>query len=192
MKKNIIFIGIIAVLLLTIIESFHQSGKLKQQLSTARSNIHALNTTADSLRDKNGYLYMRTETMQYEISELKEYNNDLLRRLKDVNVKPKDVEIVDNGTMEIHIHDTVYLEADDNGIYYGKWKDTWTEAYFECKDSVLKFDYKTQDSLMIVHYGQKEKFCIWHPFRKRKTSYYTIANLTRPNASVVIKSVKFK
>ena len=188
MKKYLTY----TALILLCIVALMYANKIKKQYTTAQANVKALNSKVDSLKNKEGEWYLKTETLQYTISELKSYNNELLKEIKSLRIKPKNVEYVSTGEMIIHVSDTVYMEADDNGIYYGQWSDPWTNAYFECKDSVLKFDYTTQDSLMLVLYGQKEKFNIFHPFRKRKTSYYSVAKLTRPNSILIVKSIKFK
>ena len=188
MKKNIL----IAMLVLGILVLLNVIRLNAVDEARYKSNIRALNNKVDSLKNKEGEWYHRTEVLQYNISELKSYNEDLLREIKSLKIRPKDVQYVSGGTVTIHVKDTVYLEADDYGVYYGTWSDPWTTAYFECKDSVLKFDYRTQDSLQIILYGQKDKFNIFHPFRKRITQYYTIAKLTRPNAELIVKSVQFK
>lgn len=188
MKKYLTY----TTLILFCIAALMYANRIKKQYTTAQANVKALNSRVDSLKNKEGELYLKTETLQYTISELKSYNSDLLKEIKSLKIKPKDVQYVSGGTVTIHVKDTVYLEADDFGIYYGTWSDPWTTASFECKDSVLKFDYRTQDSLQIILYGQKDKFNIFHPFRKRITQYYTIAKLTRPNAELIIKSVQFK
>ena len=189
--KKILFTIIGALIILLSIQTCNNI-KHKSELQVQKSNVSALQNKVDSFKLKEGEWVYKTETLQYTISELRSYNNDLLKKIKEMNVKPGKVEYVSEGEVVIHVHDTIILEADDSGIYSGTWTDPWTTAYFECKDSVLKFDYKTQDSLMLVLYGQKEKFNIFHPFRKRLTSYYSVAKLTRPNSTLVVKSIKFK
>lgn len=188
MRKYFIYTALILFCIATLM----YVNKTKKQYTTAQANVKALNNKVDSLKNKEGEWYLKTETLQYTISELNNYNNELLTEIKSLRIKPKNVEYVSTGEVVIHVSDTVYLEADDYGIYSGEWKDTWTSAYFEVQDSILKFDYTTQDSLMLILYGQKEKFNIWHPFRKRLTSYYSVAKLTRPNSTLIVKSIKFK
>ena len=192
-KKVIVtYTAILAIMSFLLCSVFAMYRNVKNNLSRAESNVSSLTSKVDSFRTKNNELVTVTQNLQYTVKEAKEYNSELVKKIKELEVKPKNVQSVSEGTMTVHVNDTVYLEADDFGVYSGTWNDTWTSAYFEVKDTVLKFDYVTHDSLMVILYGQKERFNIFHPFRKRKTSYYTLAKLTRPNGKLVVKSVQFK
>lgn len=191
MKKTFIFLAIILILtsfLLYFVQLYHNT---RENLSRANSNVSALTSQLDTFRTKNNELVSKTENLQYTLAEAKMYNMELVERIRELNVKPKNVVSASEGTITIHTTDTVFLKETD-GIFNGEYHDTWTDATFTVKDSILSFDYATKDSLMVVLYGQKEKFSILHPFRKRKTAYYTIAKLTRPNGNLVVKSVQFK
>ena len=187
--KKIIYI---TALILLCITSLLYVSNLKEKYIKAEANVKALTSQVDTLRTKNGELWYRSQSLQLSVDDLKKTNSDLIKKIKQLEIKPSKIEYISEGQLTIRVTDTVFLEADDNGIYYGQWSDPWTNAYFECKDSVLKFDYTTQDSLMLILYGQKEKFNIFHPFRKRLTSYYSVAKLTRPNSTLIVKSIKFK
>ena len=164
---------------------------MKDKLDKAENNYESLKKGYDSVVTKNGQLAVRTLDLQEDLKSYLKENKDLKQKIKDLQVKPGDVNSVSQGQVVIRVKDTVFLHKEDSA-FVGRFEDAWTKADFVVKDSLLSFSYTTTDSLMIVHYGQKERFSILHPFRKRKISYYTIAQLTRPGSSVAIKSVQFK
>ena len=191
MKKNILILSVILILggfLAYYVRLYHNA---QENLSRANSNVSALTSKVDTFRTRNNELVTKTESLQYTLAEVKERNEELVNKIKELGLKPKSVFSTSEGVMETHTSDTVFL-TEENGEFKGEYNDTWTHAEFTVKDTVLSFDYTTRDSLMIIHYGQKEKFSILHPFKKRRTSYYTLAKLTRPNGNLVVKSVQFK
>lgn len=185
MKKNLIIVALIFVVGILM---YNNCG-LREKLGVSEANVHAMNAKVDSIKSKEGELYLKTETLQYTVSQLKSYNKDLLDELKSLKIKPKNTDYVSTGEIYVYIHDTVTLK-EENGVLKGEYNDPWTYAMFSVKDTLLSFEYNTQDTMHLILYKSREKFNIFHPFRKRPVHYNSVAHLTRPTGSVVVNSIK--
>ena len=128
-QRNVLFIALV-VLLVFMFRSCGENTNL--EIFKYEQNIAALKDSIRTYENKNGELVSEKTALITEKDELKEYNDELSKEVKNLKDNPI---IVKKVSVEI-IHDTIYVdpEIDSSGIVYNadssikvvpfKWSDS--------------------------------------------------------------------
>ena len=128
-QRNVLFIALV-VLLVFMFRSCGENTNL--EIFKYEQNIAALKDSIRTYENKNGELISEKTALITEKDELKEYNDELSKEVKNLKDNPI---IVKKVSVEI-IHDTIYVdpEIDSSGIVYNadssikvvpfKWSDS--------------------------------------------------------------------
>lgn len=167
--------------------------ELKSENKRLTNNFYAQCDSADVWKTKSGALASKTKNMEVAIDELQALYGDAKDRIKDLNIKIKDLESYQHGTITKHIHDTVILRDTiiNKGIYKsGAYTDGCVTANFMIDDSTMVFDMISNDTIDI--FISTEKQGQWWKFWTfpRPRVYTTTTSSHCPNTKVAIKSLK--
>ena len=191
-KKNWKEVLIISLGLMFFIQCSNLRG-MKSENKRLTNNFYAQCDSADVWKTKSGVLATKTKNMEVTIDELQALYGDAKDRIKDLNIKIKDLESYQHGTITKHIHDTVILRDTvvDSGTYTtGTYMDGCVTANFMIDDSTMVFDMVANDTIDILISSKKQGS--WWKFWTfpRPRVYTTTASSHCPNTKVIINSCK--
>ena len=111
-QRNALFIALVIVL----VYMFRSCGGNSVDKLKYEQNISSLMDSVRTYQTKNGFMVSEKIALITEKKELKKYNGDLLKEIKDL----KDNPIVVTKVVTKIVHDTIYIkpELDTNGITY--------------------------------------------------------------------------
>lgn len=111
-QRNALFIALVVVLVFM----FRSCGGNSVDKLKYEQNISSLMDSVRTYQTKNGFMVSEKIALITEKKELKKYNGDLLKEIKDL----KDNPIVVTKVVTKIVHDTIYIkpELDTNGITY--------------------------------------------------------------------------
>ena len=167
--------------------------ELKSENKRLTNNFYAQCDSADVWKTKSGALASKTKNMEVTIDELRVLYGDAKDRIKDLNIKIKDLESYQQGAIVKHIHDTVVLRdtiINNDRYKSGTYVDGCATCDFMIDDSVMVFDFMSHDTIDI--FISSEKQGQWWKFWTfpRKRIYTTTAVSHCPNTKVIINSCK--
>lgn len=148
-KSQIVLILALIVSLLFLWASCSNNIDLKNKYDI---NTSALTDTIEYYQTKSGQLAAEKSILQGDIKDLKQLNEDLYKKVKDLEVK-KPEQVVYIETEVIHdVHDTTYI-VDPLLTYQRKdfaFNNQWRvlEGYMELKDNTLGLNF-TQDKVFV-------------------------------------------
>ena len=193
-KKNWKEVLIIVLGLLFFIQCSNIHG-LKSETKRLSDNYYAMCDSASLWKTKSGALATKTQNMEVTIDELNALYGDAKDKIKELNIKIKDLESYQHGVIEKYIHDTITLHDTvvNGGIRKsGTYTDGCVTLDFMIGDSTMSFDMVTKDAIDILIASEKQgswwKFWTW----PRKRIYTTTATSQCPNTKVIINSCKIK
>ena len=191
-KKNWKGVLIISLSLMLIVQCSNLRG-MKSENKRLTNNFYAQCDSADVWKTKSGTLASKTKNMEVTIDELQALYGDSRDKIKDLNIKIKDLESYQHGTITKHIHDTVILRDTimNKGIYKsGTYMDGCVTCDFLVSDSVMVFDFMARDTIDIFISAEKQGS--WWKFWTfpRPRVYTTTASSHCPNTTVMINSYK--
>lgn len=191
-KKNWKSGLIISLGLLFFIQYLNLRG-LKSENNRLSDNFYAMCDSAEVWKTKSGALATKTKNLEVTIDELSALYSDSRDKIKDLNIKIKNLESYQHGVIEKHIHDTVILHdtIENEGIYkLGTYIDGCVTANFKIRDSSVVFDMVSQDTIDILISSKKQgswwRFWGW----PRRLVYETTVSTKCPNTKVVVNSLK--
>ena len=163
MKNKIIIILIALIGLcfvgLSVVHSMYKKEKGERQ--RLEQNQRVLLSDISTYKAKNGELITRTEALQQTERELKKYNSQLLSELKNLRVRPKDLQSHISVTTETNIEQTVPIRdtilLPNLSAKHFEYRDKYTTIRGVITDSV-KLTYHSTDSIQIFQHIQKHKF----------------------------------
>lgn len=183
------FLLFLVILLLFFISMlFKKVNEYKDEYNREKTNVESLKAQIDTFRTKNGELVARTLDQEYTMDEMKKYYRKELELAKNSNVKTKTIEKIVNDTTIVYLEDTVYLQGTEQD-YIGKYEDGWTTIDFQITGEELSFGLSFKDEQTIFLTYEKDKFNIWHPFKKRERKYYTTCVSSCPYAKHVAQTI---
>ena len=191
-KKNWKEVLIISLSLIFLIQCSNLRG-MKHENKRLTNNFYAQCDSADVWKTKSGALASKTKNMEVTIDELRVLYGDAKDRIKDLNIKIKDLESYQHGTITKHIHDTVILRDTimNKGIYKsGTYTDGCVTANFMIGDSIMVFDMVANDTIDIFISAEKQGS--WWKFWTfpRPRVYTTTATSQCPNTTFMINFCK--
>lgn len=148
-KSQIVLILALIVSLIFLWASCSNNISLKNKYDI---NTRALTDTIEYYQTKSGKLAAEKSILQGDIKDLKQLNEDLYKKVKDLEVK-KPEQVVYVETEIIHdVHDTTYI-VDPALTYQRKdfsFNNQWRtlEGYMELKDNALGLNF-TQDKVFV-------------------------------------------
>ena len=148
-KSQIVLILALIVSLLFLWASCSNNANLKK---TYDINTQALTDTIEYYQTKSGQLAAEKAILQGDIKDLKVLNEDLYKKVKDLEVKkPQQVVYVETEVIN-EVHDTTYI-VDPLLTYQRKdfaFNNQWRvlEGYMELKDNTLGLNF-TQDKVFV-------------------------------------------
>lgn len=180
---SIVFVMGIAIYILTT-----QVVKQHKEINRQESNFVALNSEVVHYKTQYGQNAAQIKTLILNNSELRTYNTKLIDKVKDLNIRIKDVERISQTTLESNynlitrlrdsikiVRDTITNEIIDTiSIQYSRFSDKWITFYQEQTGDNLKTEIQTRDSITIVQHWEPYRF-LWFKFGK-KESKETITN----------------
>ena len=169
--------------------------ELKSENKRLTNNFYAQCDSADVWKTKSGVLATKTKNMEVTIDELQALYGDEKDKIKDLNIKIKDLESYQHGTIVKHIHDTVILHDTvvGSGTYTtGTYMDGCVTCDFIVSDSVMVFDMVANDTIDIFISAKKQGS--WWKFWTfpRPRVYTTTATSACPNTEVIINTFTVK
>ena len=194
-RRYIIIIGIFTCLLVISAISEKKCYEKNKALTEANerlsSNIDAINAGVDTLRAKNNVLLIQTQEQTYTISELKKYNADIEKLLKEAKIKEKNVKEYQVVTTEVVLRDTIELiEYENHSV--GTFSDSWITIDFLIVEDSMEFNMKMKDTVDVIVHLTKDKrsFKEWITFKKKTSTCYVLAKNKCPYAITTVKNVK--
>lgn len=192
--KKYFYIGIVVLIigLITTLSITLSSLKIaNQEVRRHEKNERVLQSDMGVIRGKNGVLAVQVESQTQTLSEFKKYNAELEKKLKNLNIRPKDtqsattIETSSNLIINVPLRDSTILPEVKARVF--TYKDSWNSVFgVVYKDSVVA-NIQSRDSLYIFHHLQKYKFLFirWGV----KAEWYTAQN-TNPSNKIIGLKVK--
>lgn len=166
---------------------------LKHENKRLENNYYAMCDSASEWKTKSDRLATKTKNMELTIDELNALYGDATDKIKDLNIKIKNLEEYQHGVIEKYIHDTITLhDTIINNIAKrsGTYTDGCVSLTFEIGENNMVFDMVQTDAIDILIASEKQgswwKFWTW----PRKRIYTTTATSTCPNTKVVVNTCK--
>lgn len=192
--KKYIYIGIVVLiigLITTLSITLSSLKTAKQEVKRHEQNERVLQSDLKVIRGKNGALAVQVESQIQTLSEFKKYNAELEKKLKNLNIRPRDtqsattIETSSNLVINVPLRDSAILPEVKARVF--TYSDSWNSVFgVVYKDSVTA-NIQSRDSLYIFHHLQKYKFLFirWGV----KAEWYTAEN-TNPSNKIIGFKVK--
>ena len=193
-KKNWKGILIIILGLLFFIQCSDIRG-LKTETKRLSNNYYAMCDSASMWKTKTGALVTQTRNMEVTIDELNALYDGAKDRIKELNIKIKDLESYQKGVITKTIHDTITLHDTviNNKLYKtGIYSDGCLTVDFEINNDTAAFALNSNDEIDIfISYdkvGKWWQFWLW----PREKVWHTTAVSSCPNTSVKVNTFTVK
>lgn len=154
-------IGILGAGIFFLNKSYQKEKKERLRLE---NNQRVLISSINQWRTKNGDLVARTESLNLKVWELERYNAEITAELKDMKIRPKDVDVISKVEIEqskevsIPIRDTSNVLPIVSSFSYSDQYTRIKGTISTGSPQVLNMTYMTTDSLTLIHHIQKKKF----------------------------------
>jgi hypothetical protein len=163
MKTKLIIILSVLVLAMSIVGYFvikdyqYQKSEVKRQ----KANVEVLNKNFKSYKTAFGNSAAKVEALNYKISEMKEYESELIQTIKELKLKPKNViSVAEIGTQTTATIKTVIQYVDSTECL--NYEDRFNTISGCFKGDSIDLKIETRDSLTtIVSKIPKHKFLWW-------------------------------
>jgi len=179
MKKYIYITTALLISGLFIYTSILKTNLIEERSRAERfeGNFRITQDTLTFIRAKNGDMMARIEALQFSEKELKTYNKDLTKRLKERDIRIKDLQTALNISSQTEVDITIPRRDTMiklQPVSMGTYKDKWNSLTGVITKDSINFRFSATDSLYIYHHIQKHKFlCIrWG----KKAEWWDISN----------------
>lgn len=192
--KKYIYIGIVVLiigLITTLSITLNSLRYAKQEVKRHEKNERVLQSDLRVIRGKNGILAVQVESQTQTLSEFKKYNTELEKKLKNLNIRPKDtqsattIETSSNLVINVPLRDSTILPEVKSRVF--TYNDSWNSVFGVVYKNSITANIQSRDSLYIFRHLQKHKFLFirWGV----KAEWYTAHN-TNPSNKIIGFKVK--
>lgn len=195
--KKYIYIGIVVLiigLITTLSITLNSLRYAKQEVKRHEKNERVLQSDMGVIRGKNGVLAVQVESQTQTLSEFKKYNTELEKKLKNLNIRPKDtqsattIETSSNLVINVPLRDSTILPEVKSRVF--TYNDSWNSVFGVVYKNSITANIQSRDSLYIFHHLQKYKFLFirWGV----KAEWYTAENANPSNKIIGFKVKEIK
>lgn len=154
MRSIILFV--LAVLLVGIGLLFQRNQTLKRERDRQTSNVETLMKEVKRYKVRDSLNAVSVSALNLTVDELKRYRAEDAKLIKELKLRPKDVEYITNT--EVKTKDSLIYKVDSVGCF--NYQDKWLKVDACVGDSSMTIE--SRDSLvMVVHRISKHRFLWW-------------------------------
>lgn len=156
MKKYIIIGSTILVMLVSISVLWNMYITEKEERERQQSNVEVLNSDIKRYKLRDSLNVASVDALNYTVDELKKYRANDAKLIKELKLRPKDVEYITK--IEIITKDSLIYKIDSTGCFH--YNDQWLKVDACIRDSSMAIE--SRDSIaQVVHVIYKHRFLWW-------------------------------
>lgn len=156
MKKYLIIAIVFIVLFGGVGALVQQNRKLRAERDRQFANVETLMDTVKQYKVRDSLNVASVGSLRLTVDELKKYRTEDAKLIKELKLRPKDVEYIANTTIETK--DSLIYKIDTVGCFH--YLDKWLRVDACINDSLMLIE--SRDSItQIVHAIYKHKFLWW-------------------------------
>lgn len=158
--KNKVIVGLLLVivilssLVICLGNMYHNT---KVDRDRIENNFYNINQELDSVKDKNGELHYTVETLNFTKFELEKTKSDLVKEVKNMKLKIKNLESISHTEIKYIKKDSIiYVEKTADTIFTTQIKDDWIDNSWKTvltdnRKNLKIYDYNLEitDSIII-------------------------------------------
>lgn len=192
--KKYIYCGIVVLIIGLVVAlniTFNSLKSAKEEVKRHEKNERVLQSDLRVIRGKNGILAVQVESQTQTLSEFKKYNSELEKKLKNLNIRPKDtqsattIETSSNLIINVPLRDSTILPEVKSRVF--TYNDSWNSVFGVVYKNSVTANIQSRDSLYIFRHLQKHKFLFIRC--GIKAEWYTAEN-TNPSNKIIGFKVK--
>lgn len=173
---NKIFAGLLVLLAVLLFASYKTVRKQRKELERQENNIHALNTEAVAFKTTAGDYAERARQLKLERDELELYNHDLNNKVREAEIKIRELKNVTRAETATKVVTVVKTEYKDRNTEnrFAHYFDGWNDIKVESKPDTTLIETSSIDTIDVIGSVKQKKFLFFRIGKPKQT--VTVSN----------------